>query len=172
MKTLKQISLMTLALTAMLSAVLAATGYFPLPTGMTDASLTTTKALPGENATNYTDAFDLGFTNPVVLWKHAFVLVSQPAATTATGTTATITYTLQDSADNSSFLATTPLIQGRITETATNLYGGLTNTGTAATNFYLPLPPTVRRYIRVQQGVPAVGGTNTTTTNTISVIVP
>ena len=165
MKHLKFISLGLLAILALAVCLTVAIAgpYYPYASGMQDAGLRVSAALPAANATNDTASIDLGFTNPVVVWKHAFLLVSLPACTNATNTSVNYSFTLQDSADNSSFTATTPLIQGQLPGV-----GG----GTAATNYWIPLPPTVRRYIRIEQGVPANGGANTTVTNVCAIVIP
>ncbi len=60
---------------------------------------------------------------------------------------------MQDSADNTTFANTNPLVQVSIL--------GVTSTGSLAVVRKMPLPPAVRRYIRFRQDVPANGGNGT-----------
>lgn len=64
-----------------------------------------------------------------------------------------LTFTLQDSADNSSWAAVDPGVSTSITAA-----GGL---GTGAKTVEFPLPPNTRRYVRVAQTATATAGTFT-----------
>jgi hypothetical protein len=132
---------------------------------MEDSNLMVSRTNATAGLTNYTASIDLGTTNPAALWHQAYVRVAVPAMTYNTNTAATFQLTLQDSLDNSTFTATTPQIQCQFT--------GVTNAaGSGATNYYVPLPPRVARYIRFQQITPANSGNNTTSSNVYSLVVP
>lgn len=103
-----------------------------------DSLLTVTRALPGQNATVNSSAIDLGIVNPVLAGTHSDLVLDVPATTTATGQTQT--FTIEDSADNSSFAAVAAL--------ATLVLTGASN-ATAATTRRWRLPSDVRRYVRV-----------------------
>ena len=111
---------------------------------MKDSKFTLTKALPNANASNLTASMDLNIEVPFDnKFREAYVLVTVPALSDHTDSTKTDTLTLQDSADNSSFANTAPLIQVQI--------AGVATTGSAATTVKVPLPPGVRRYIQFNQ---------------------
>lgn len=119
-----------------------------------------TKALPAAAATNYSDSIDLfatqrsagdagtlGTANPRLF------VIKVPVGT-ALVATKTMTFEVQDSADNSSFAD----ITGR--DTALTITG-ITGNGNAATEFQDWLPPNCRRYVRLKQVVESGGGDNT-----------
>lgn len=122
-----------------------------------DAQLTTTKALPAAGAANYHDAIDLGGADEAAL-ERAELVVDVPA-TPALVDTKVITLTVKDSANGTDF-------------TAIGVVAPLTVTGTAsggvAASFRVRLPSDTRRYVRVDQSVPADAGTNTAITVTAS----
>ncbi len=134
---------------------------------MKDASTSLTKALPNANASNTTSSIDLGVDPPASggfsnKWRLAYVLVSIPALSDHTDSTKTNTFTLQDSADNSSFANTSPLVQVQLP--------GVATTGSAATAVKVPLPPGVRRYAQFSQAVPTGGGTGSNATVTYDLV--
>ncbi len=67
--------------------------------------------------------------------------------------TKVLTFTLQDSADNSNWAAVDPSVTTTVT--------GAGGTGTPAKTVEFPLPPNTRRYIRIAQTATATSGTFT-----------
>ena len=119
---------------------------------MKDASLKVTKALPNANAANQTGTIDLNVLAPNSnQWRHGYVLITVPALADHTDTTKTNTFTLQDSADDSSYADTAPAILARV--------AGVASTGSPVKTFKVPLPPDVRRYLQFTQSIPTGGGT-------------
>ncbi|MBM4087342.1 MAG: hypothetical protein FJ272_21330 [Planctomycetes bacterium] len=106
-----------------------------------DATLIVTRALPNGSATVNSTSIDAKRTASGVFLADVEVDIQAPAVTTgmlADGST--IIYSLQDSADNSSFAAIQTAL---ITQT------GAAGAGAAATSARTKLPSTVRRYIRL-----------------------
>lgn len=129
---------------------------------MKDAKFNLTKALPNAGANNTTASIDLNVEVPYDnKFRRAFIQVAVPAMSDHTNTSVTDTITLQDSADNSNFANTTPLIQIATV--------GVAN-GPAAQTVKVPLPPSVRRYVRFLQDVPANGGTGNNATVTYDLV--
>lgn len=126
-----------------------------------DTNLEVTKALPAAAATNYSDPIDLIDSAPGIKMRNAEVEVVLPA-TPALVDDKTITLTLQDSADGSSFAA--------IPSLATIVATGAGGAGAAAITRSYKLPENVRRYIRLAQTVLTGGGTNTAISTTLSVL--
>lgn len=126
-----------------------------------DTNLKVTKALPAAAATNYSDPIDLIDSAPGIKMRAAEIEVALPA-TPSLVDAKTITLTLQDSADNSSFAA----IDSLATIVATGAGGA---GGDAVTRKY-KLPENVRRYIRIKQDVLTAGGSNVAISTTLSVI--
>lgn len=119
---------------------------------MKDANYNFTKALPNAASNNNTPSIDLGNEQPfTTVQRRMHIQVDVPALSDHTNTGLTNTLTLQDSADNSSFANTQPLIQVGIP--------GVASTGSPATSVKVPLPPGVRRYVRFNQTVPTGAGT-------------
>jgi len=118
-----------------------------------DAELNVSKALPAADANNTTDSIDLGAATPWPTTETIGVDLSVPA-TPDLVEAKTITFTLEESADNSSFAA--------IAELATLVVTGaaLAAGGPAATRT-IYLPPSVKRYVRAKAAVLADGGDNT-----------
>lgn len=125
-----------------------------------DLAFTVTKALPAAAATNYTDALDLGQAKVQSLEQVEFELAIP--ATPALVDAKTITWAVQDSADNVTFAAVDPAIT-----TGTLGAGGA---GAAAKTVRFRLPSTTRRYVRVSQTVLAAGGDNTGVSVTFSAL--
>lgn len=123
-----------------------------------DALLIVTKALPAQNTTNTSDSIDLGLGIP----EHVQALIELPA-TPSLADGQTITLTLHDSADNSSFAAVAALASLAVT--------GAGGVGAAATSRQVALPPGIRRYIRLSQAASATAGNNTAVSATLSVLV-
>jgi hypothetical protein len=99
------------------------------------------KTLPNGAATVYTASIDLGTTNPK-LANSPELDISAPALTNAQlGSGATMTYFLQDSADDSSF--TTILGLSALTQT------GAGAGAVAIANKRVAIPSGCRRYVRV-----------------------
>jgi len=126
-----------------------------------DLNLSVTKALPAAAATNYSDAIDLGAVAPGASVEEIDLLLEVPA-TPSLVDAKTITFTFQDSADNSSFAA--------IAELATLVLTGASSAGAAAATRRVKLPPSVRRYVRVSQAVLTAGGDNTAISSTLSLV--
>lgn len=116
-----------------------------------DALLLITQALPAQNSNaNSTSSIDLRVAAPLLVGELTEVEVSVPATTCATGQT--ITITLQDSADNSSFAA--------IARLATLVLTGASN-ATPLTTVKYRLPSNVRRYVRMNIAMSATTGDQT-----------
>lgn len=124
---------------------------------LADTANTLTKALPAAAATNYTDSID---TNNAAAFKTESVelLVSVPAIAAHTDTTKHVTIQLQESADDSSFAATT--WQQRF------YIPGVASTGTSAYAQRVRIPSDLKRYIRFAQTVDTGAGDLTGTTVT------
>jgi hypothetical protein len=102
-----------------------------------DAKFITTKAV------HTTEAFAASFDLEQVtggLIEGILVEVASPADVATTGKICT--YTLQDSADNTTFAAVDPAVTTTITAASSAL---------AAKTVEFPLPPNTRRYIRIAQ---------------------
>lgn len=126
-----------------------------------DASLVKTKALPAASAANATDAIDLGQTTLGPAADDIEVEISIPA-TPALVDDKTITLTLKDSADNSTYAA--------IPAVATLVQTGAGGAGAAAASRRVKLPPSTRRYLRLDAAVLAAGGDNTAVSYTLKVL--
>lgn len=121
-----------------------------------DASALTTisKALAAATVTNRSDSFDLG---PGAHSPENFeVEISIPAMPLHV-TANNVTITLHDSADNSSFAATDPVV-------STTILGVVTD-GSAAKTIRFRLPANIRRYFAFSQ---VSGATDTLTTYSIT----
>jgi hypothetical protein len=116
-----------------------------------DASLTKTKALPAAAAANYTDSVDLGNTILGPTADDVELLVSIEA-TPSLADTKSITLTIKDSADDSTFTA--------LASAATLVVTGASSAGAAAAERRYKLPPGTRRYLRVDAAVESSGGSN------------
>lgn len=124
-----------------------------------DLLLDVSRALPAQNTNANSSAFDLEQALPDTLPERFELLIDMPATTCATGQT--ITFTVQDSADNSSFATLAPV--------ATFVLTGASN-ATAATQRYIRLPSTVRRYVRVNIAMSATTGDQTAITAGIRLV--
>jgi hypothetical protein len=124
----------------------------PHQRNLVDALKVVTKALPAAAANADSAAIDLGQVNGGLIENIAFEL--EVPATPALVEAKTITFSVKDSADNSSFAAIDPAITTVIT-------GAGSAAGGAAKTVRFRLPPTARRYIAVNAAVLADGGNNT-----------
>ena len=121
---------------------------------MKDASLHVEKYLPAAAATNYSASIDLNVATAFADdWRKGYLKVKVPALANHTDSTKIILLDLQDSADDSSFANTAPLIECKI--------AGVASTGSVAVTFKVPIPPGIRRYIRIFATVPSGDGDNT-----------
>lgn len=126
-----------------------------------DASLVKTKALPAAGASNASASIDLGQTTLGPAADHIEVEISIPATPDLVDDK-TITLTLKDSADDSSFTA--------IASIATLVQTGAGGAGAAAASRRFKLPPSTRRYLRLDAAVLASGGDNTAVSTTLKVL--
>jgi len=125
-----------------------------------DLLLTVVTALPAQNtSTSRSTAIDLGVAAPEQAGEMCELVVSVPATTTATGQT--ITITVQDSADNSSFAAVASL--------ATLVLTGSSN-ATAATTRRWRLPSNVRRYVTINRATSSTTGDQTAISTTMQLL--
>jgi len=126
---------------------------YPNNRGLKSEDTTKFKALPAAAATNYSDSIDLGTdpaTHGVLLeGKLEIYLPATPSLVDAK----TVTLTLQDSADDSTFTDVTGI--------ATVVATGASSAGAAAITREVPIPSTLRRYVRLKQAVLTAGGDNT-----------
>lgn len=129
---------------------------------LADANLTEVKALPAAAAANYSTSIDLGQTTLGPLADSIEVLV-EIEATPALVDDKTITLTLKDSADDSTFTA--------IPSLATLVQTGASSAGAAAASRRYKLPPTTRRYIRLDGAVLSAGGDNTAKSYTLKLLI-
>lgn len=118
---------------------------------ITDALLAKSQALPAANANNSTASIDLEQVNAFPVNEKVDLEISVPA-TAALVETKDITFTVEDSADNSSFAAVPALATFVVT-------GGAS--GGAASARVVKLPGSTRRYVRVNAAVETGGGNNT-----------
>lgn len=126
---------------------------------MKDANLIQTKAIPAAGASNNATAFD--FDHAITEEFDIITIQVDIPALPALADTKTLTLTLQDSADNSSFTAVDPAISTTVT--------GAGGVGSAAKQLRLRLPKGVRRYVRFSQAVASAGGDSTALSVTYSV---
>ena len=129
---------------------------------ITDGLLTKTQALPAANANNSTAAIDLEQKTLFPVNEEVDLQISVPATPDLANTT-TITFTIQDSADGSSFAAVAGL--GTLVVT-----GATANPGGLATSRAVKLPGYTRRYVRVNAAVANGGGDNTAVSYTMRLL--
>lgn len=144
----------------MFLGVIAADAFRNRPTKR-DASLVKTKALPAAAATNYSDSIDLGTNASYGAALDAEIEIDIPALPSLVDDK-TATFTLQDSADDSSFADVD--IYSSIVLT------GASSAGASAVNRRLPIAPTLRKYVRLKQVVQSAGGDNTAKSSTLRVL--
>lgn len=126
-----------------------------------DALLTITSALPTQTNTVNSSSIDLGVTAPVLAGTHSDFLVSAPDGAALT-TGQTLTFTIQDSADNSSFAAVAAL--------PTYVVTGASNVVPTGSNRAFRFPPSIRRYVRVSCAASATAGTSASNSFTAAVL--
>ena len=127
-----------------------------------DALLSVTKALPAAGANNDSGSIDLGSPTPIVVGDSIEVEVALPALANLVKDK-TVTCTLHDSADNTTFAAITGL--------STLVVTGGDSGGAAAASRVVRLPSSVKRYIRVNTAVLTDGGDNTASSVKLSVLI-
>ena len=127
-----------------------------------DAQLIKTVAFPAAAASANTASIDLVAASPFPLTKDFELELSVPALPNLVEDK-TVTITVQDSADDSSFAAIGALATFVVT-------GGVGN-GAAATSRKVTLPSTTRRYVRCNIAVLTAGGDNTGSDFTMSVLI-
>lgn len=132
-----------------------------MPRQIQDALLTVTRALPGSGATVSSTAIDLGQTTADSINELVDLLLTVPAVPSLANSE-TITFTFEDSANNSSFAAITGL--------STLVLTGAGGTGAAASSRRVKLPPATRRYVRVTAVGSASSGANTGVTATLQLL--
>lgn len=117
-----------------------------------DSTMTRTKAFPAAGASNQCDSVDLGADRVGAIGNRMAVHLEVPVLANLADTK-TASFTLQDSADDTTFADLMTL------DAATRTGAG--GAGDEAFVFRLYLPPDTRRYIRFQATVEADGGDNT-----------
>lgn len=140
-----------------------------------DTNLTVTKVLPAAGANNNTDSIDTrsGANAIIVAGSQTATYTGNAAleemelrltmpATDSLVNTKSVTFTVYDSADDSSFAAVTALGAQVVTGAGGNV--------SAETELRWKLPSSIRRYVRVNQSVPADAGDVTDTTCTLSLL--
>ena len=125
-----------------------------------DVKLRAVTALPAANANNNSASIDLG-PKPYPTIETIQARIGLPATTTLVHEK-DITFKIQDSADNTTFADVAAL--------ATFVVGGISGNGNAAAERVVSLPPTVRRYVRVNAAVETGGGDNTGTSYTFELV--
>lgn len=126
-----------------------------------DEQLKVTKALPAAAATNYSDSIDLRDSAPGIKMRNAEIEVALPA-TPSLVDDKTVTLTLQDSADDSTF--------ADIEQLAAIVVTGAGGGGGSAVTRKFKLPEDVKRYVRLKQAVLTAGGSNVAISTTVSVV--
>ena len=124
-----------------------------------DILLDVSRSLPAQNTNANSTAIDLKQALPDSLPEHFELQISVPATTTATGQT--ITCTIQDSDDNSTF-ATVEQLEPLLLTGASNV--------TALTTRNFRLPSDVKRYVRVNIAMSATTGDQTAITAGIRLV--
>ena len=124
-----------------------------------DVNFIVSRALPAQNTAANSSSIDLEIASPQFAGEYSEVEVVVPATTTATGQT--ITITLQDSADNSSF--------AQIPECETLVLTGVSN-ATALANRKWRLPRGTRRYINMRIAMSATTGDQTAITAQLALL--
>ena len=134
----------------------------PFNRALKDGLLTKTNALPAQDTNNDGTSIDLGQVNLGPTGDHIELEISVPALP-ALANDQTMTFTVQDSADDSTFATLAGL--------STLVLTGAGGTGAAAATRVVRLPRTTRRYIRVNAAASATAGNNTAVSRTISILV-
>lgn len=124
-----------------------------------DAELVRSKALPAAGASASTASIDLLATTQAE--NHFEVEVAVPALPSLVADKS-VTITLEDSADDSTFAAISGLAPLKVT--------GGTSGGSAAASQRVRVPSAARRYLRATAAVEAAGGNNTAVSFTVGLI--
>lgn len=124
-----------------------------------DVNFIVSRTLPAQNTNNNSTSLDLEIAAPYFAGEYTEVEFYIPATTCATGQT--ITVTLQDSADNSTFT--------QIDECETLVLTGASNATAAATRRWR-LPRTCLRYVRVNIAMSATTGDQTAITSKLALL--
>lgn len=127
-----------------------------------DAKLVVTRVCPAAAANADSASIDLGQVNAFPINEEVDLQIAVPATDTLVEDK-TLTVTVQDSADDSSFAAVATLPTVVVTGAATNI--------SAAKTTVLKLAGSVRRYVRINVAVEAAGGDVTDTTVTARLLV-
>lgn len=123
-----------------------------------DALLSVSKALPAAAASNNSDSIDIGGAGP---HRESLKLRVDVPANSVLVATKTLTLTLQDSSDDSSFASVDD------PSAAITIVG---DTGFSAATYYFDIRQNSNQYVRVLQAVETGGGDNTGTTITYSLV--
>ncbi len=124
-----------------------------------DLNLSINRTLPAQNSNNNSSSIDLGTATQTQVGSNTEVQVYVPATACATGQT--ITVTIQDSANDSSF--------AQVAQLETLVLTGVSN-ATSETTRTWRLPSTVRRYIRINVACSATTGDLTANTATFKLL--
>jgi hypothetical protein len=127
-----------------------------------DALLTNDTSFPAAAASVASASIDLGQPASGRPPEECALQVEWPTMPALTDNTKTVLARLQDSADNAAFADVNPTIEFKIP--------GLAVTGPLADGLQCPLPPHIRRYVRLNITVPAGGGDNTALKLSLSVV--
>lgn len=122
-----------------------------------DSDLIISKAIPAQNTNEDSSALAIGASFP----EGVQVEVAVPA-TPSLANGQTVTVTIQDSANNASFAA--------IPELATLVITGAGGTGGPATTRKVQLPPSARKFLRMNIAASATAGNNTAVSATMSLL--
>jgi hypothetical protein len=125
-----------------------------------DARLTITRALPAQNTNVNSTAIDLGSVVNGAVGNFCEFVIDLPA-TPSLANGQTMTITIQDSADNSSFAAVAGL--------STLVVTGAGGVGAAAASRRVRLPSTLRRYVGINIAASATTGDNTAVSATFRI---
>lgn len=127
-----------------------------------DGLLTATNALPAQNTNNDGSSLDLAQVELGPTGDHLELEISVPA-TPDLANGQTLTFTIQDSADDSTFATLAGL--------STLVMTGADSAGAAAATRVVRLPRTTRRYVRVNAAASGTAGDNTGVSSTISILI-
>lgn len=126
-----------------------------------DALLSATTALPTQGNVVIQAAIDLGPTNPALAGTVSDFIINAPdGATLNTGQT--LTFNIQDSADNATFANVNTLPSYVVT--------GVSNVVPAGSSRTFRLPPNIRRYVRVSCAASATAGTSASASFTFQIL--
>jgi hypothetical protein len=127
-----------------------------------DANLSVSHALPAAAASNNTSAIDTAQDNSGRIDFPGVELLIELPATPSLVDAKTVTLTLKDSADNSSFSA--------VADVPAQVVTGGGGVGGAALAYQFKLPIGLRRYLRLDAAVLTAGGDNTAISYALSFV--